>query len=332
MSADGPPCARLRDALALIALASSALAENCFAEVLSALASPDCMHREDLSANISTPSLNLSMSRVPIYVMHAPMLVQRHAHMRQQLKRLAATDVTWVLCANRDAVNALTARQRACAYPCVQLNQWHARNSSTGEPLPLKNGTLSLALKHKLACYDMLERHLTAALILEDDAILPSDLWAQMARSQIPGDADVFWMGSYTRSKAWDTLKNHPTALPGTKIHRRNMSVGGILGTTSYVMFASGARILLAEPVTTAADIAISFSPRPGVAHSLSHGRDAHHGKSKRTFDDGTCEGADGQLYMQRPPPKQYGPREWIIWPIPNSGPGGIVGLTHLYR
>ena len=53
------------------------------------------------------------------------------------------------------------------------------------------NGTMSLALKHQLAYRDILLCELPAALILEDDSVLPGDLWARLADFEVPSDAQV---------------------------------------------------------------------------------------------------------------------------------------------
>ncbi len=263
------------------------MSTNCFADVLRALAPPACMHRQ------SYANSTLTLDQIPVYVMHAPVLAHRRAHMRAQLERLGALDVTWVLCANREDVVALTTEQRACAHPCVQHNQWFGENQT------MKNGTLSLALKHKLACHDMLQRRLPAALMLEDDALLPSNLWARLSATPIPGNADLFYLGSYSRNRVQGTLRNHPLVLPG--VHRRNTSAL-IFGALAYVTFAGGARVITAAPVTTAADIAISH-------------------------DGGECTGDDGRVYTHHPPANQYGPTEWWVWPVPLMGGG-----THYHR
>lgn len=371
---------RLAQALLLGALPHRAGA--CFSDVLAELSAGSCMVRSDYSAANSSSSAatlqrSLLLPRFPVYVLHAPWLRGRHAHMRMQLVRLAAADVTWLTCANRDDVNAMSPQQRACAYPCVQLNRYFIKNTTTNTPVALANGTISLALKHKLACYDMLRRGLTAALILEDDAVLQPDLWAQMARLHIPADADMVWLGSYSRRTNVGTLVDHPRvplpaatasptpATPATAPSDRGSKVGDvavrdvdgkppievhrreaqkfppILGAVGYVMLASGARLVATEPVTTAADIAISFYPRPavnhtvGMAHHHAHAAHAHAlggaaggGGHMRTFADGTCEDADGRVYVQQPPPRQYAPREWILWPVPPDQKLNALGDT----
>ena len=354
---------------------------SCFANVLLHLASspPGCMIREDCTAN-TTRGVSLLLPRFPIYVLNAPWLTRRRHFMRSQLQRLGATDVTWVTCANRPEVDEFTAAQRACAFPCQQLNRFHVplKGDSTkgpeGSPEFLSNGTVSLALKHKLACFDMLMRNLTAALILEDDAVLPVDLWGAMARVYLPPSAQIFWMGSYSRRTNVGTLSDHePLQLTASKaplssnvgpssqhggpipIYKRMSSkFPTILGAVAYVMFASGARIVASEPVTTAADIAISYYPRAGTsirarststavrtdASSVGVTTTTSSRPAYRSFTDGSCtseyEGDQraGHLYEQRTPTEQYGPKEWLIWPMPPDDRLkhlGDNGATHVH-
>ena len=56
----------------------------------------------------------------------------------------------------------------------------------------MANGTLSLVLKHRLAAWDMLRRSLPAAILLEDDAKMPTarpTLWDKLSQYTIPSDA-----------------------------------------------------------------------------------------------------------------------------------------------
>ena len=92
----------------------------------------------------------------------------------------------------------------------------------------------------------MLQRKLTAALVLEDDATLPTDLWVAMERISLPPTAQLFWMGSYSRRTNVGTLASHPFAdgttlstASGSKskpvaIHKRN-------GTMFPPIFGAGA-------------------------------------------------------------------------------------------
>lgn len=273
---------------------------------------------------------------------------------------------SWVTCANRYDVDAFDKQQRACAYPCQQLNRYHVVKEPAGAPEVLSNGTVSLALKHKLACFDMLQRNLPAALILEDDAVLPLDLWGMMARVFLPASANIFWMGSYSRRINVGTLSDHePVHLAASTaplsshsgpissqhagglihVYRRSPAkFPTILGAVSYVMFASGARIVASEPVTTAADIAISYFPRTGTnirakstSTAITATKDAGADASYRSFTDGSCavDGIDGpRLYEQRTPTEQYGPKEWLIWPMPPDERLkhlGDTGATHMH-
>ena len=55
---------------------------------------------------------------------------------------------------------------------------------------------------------------------------------------------------------------------------------------------------------------------------------------ARKELADGTCEGEDGTLYEQRAavPTEQYGPKEWIIWPLDAGERAKYVhdsGATH---
>ena len=139
----------------------------CFQQALSGLANQPCLHRVSYICHRGNSSA-LQPTRwpclrplltIPMYVLHAPWLQARQVNMRKQLAAIAAADVTWVKCINKDTVSALSIWQRSCLYPCSI--------SPDGSPMPMSNRTLSLALKHKLAYWDMLERHLPAALVLK---------------------------------------------------------------------------------------------------------------------------------------------------------------------
>ena len=226
--------------------------------------------------------------------------------MHRQLIRLHAGDVTWVLCAGREVVAALDAANRTCLHPCNEQNE-------LSNQVRLHDGTISLALKHKLACLDMLRRGLASALVLEDDAMLPATMWESLAQMDIPRDADIFWVGSYASSaKGSFGTEQHPEA-PGVRdaparVHRRNSSrYPHALGAVGYVVFPVGAWISSSQPVTAPADYALSVFGRRRCASDLI------------------------DLYMLRAPPNQYGPASWLVWPVPDGKrPTGFGGGTHL--
>ena len=319
---------------------------SCFSDVLRHLAPPDCLHRKNYSAHGNSPtttSTSSSAAAFPIYVLHAPWLTRRHDFMHGQLKQLGAADVTWVICSNRGEVDALSPSMRACAYPCVQLNRYFNVNQSTNVPLPLSNGTISLALKHKIAAWDIVQRKLSSGLVLEDDAVLPPDLFRALSNvgslpQRLGSPVDIFWMGSYSSRKNVGTLNDHTKVSPPrsettgglaalTSIRKRNATrFPPIFGAVAYVLFEPAARLVSSEPVTTAADIAISFYPRAGITHTVGRSTPA------RVFPDATCDAEDGVNYKQRTPSEQYGPPEWIIWPVaPGDQPKlfGDHGGTH---
>lgn len=240
-----------------------------------------------------TPSLSPSAAAtpLPVYIMHAKRLGRRRRHIEEQLLAVGVVDATFVLCADADVVARLDPAIYRCLHPQYTLTAWSRPGTKR-----LGNGTLSLALKHRLAHVDAARRGLAASVMLEDDAVLPGDLWAQLLKYSVPVDADVFFLGSYSRSSNPKlTLANAPT-VPGTQptVHRRVNGTSTppphILGTVAYVLYLRGARALCSQPVRAESDVDLSLlvptahcartSPRCAVAA----------------------------------PPIQYGPTQWIVW------------------
>ena len=277
----------------------------CFQQALSGLANQTCLHRVSYTCHRGNSSA-LQPTRwpclrplltIPIYVLHAPWLHAREMNMRKQLAAIAAADVTWVKCINNDTVSALSIWQRSCLYPCPGVTRYTSF-SQDGSPMPMSNRTLSLALKHKLAYWDMLERHLPAALVLEDDAAVPADLWAQLGQFHVPTDASIFWLGSFgTRG----TLSRHPQVQGDPmKLHRRNASrFPRFLDGLSYIIFEHGAKQMM-QPVLAPAGIGISYFNELDAGYRL---------------DKTTC--TDRRPLRLEVPPIQYGPPapRWISWP-----------------
>ena len=344
-----------------------------------------CLERVDLGSNNTTNKTRFRPDRgdyppwahelrFPVYVLNVPHLTRRRAFMTRQLASLNARDVTWILCANKLEVDAMGPKMRACAYPCVQLNRYFAMNKTTNEPEAhgnsyidfLSNGTVSLALKHKIAAFDIMRRKLDCALILEDDAVLPPTLFASLdyvaklpERLKDRGGIDLFWMGSYSSRKNVGTLIDHePISMPydaktrqaktdpvlDIKLRKRNATrFPPIFGAVGYVLFSPAADLVASEPVTTAADIAISYFPKSHINHEMG-GRVAGH--PQRVYLDGTCESdpwQEGTLpkgvarakYVQRTPTEQYGPHEWILWPVPPQDQQSLFGDrggTHMHN
>ena len=245
-------------------------------------------------------ALNASISQylfahMPIYALHYTALVERGKALRLRLTELRAADVTWVYCADRDVVQALDATQRACIYPCTNPNLWFQG--------VMRNGTISLALKHKLAAYDLFHRHLPAALVIEDDAVFAPNFWSELMQLQIPSDCDVLLIGSYSKAAHYGTFKGFPLA--SSNVHARNLTEGGtrsIFGAVGYMLFHSGARHVVMSPVTAPADVALfGWHVDP-------------------------CTGPDGRVHAPLPLARQYGPTRWLVWP------SGAAGGTHYNR
>lgn len=207
------------------------------------------------------------------------------------------------------------------------------------------NGTLSLALKHRLAYADLLRRGLPAALVLEDDATVPPDLWAQLARLAIPPGFAVFYLGSYSARMTTGTLGHEPLAPPArvglarsTPVHvRRNCSVRAlrtgtsglgscIVGANAYVVSSRGASELLDSPLRLEADLALSLllaeeSPKCGrlcscgLRASPPHGAWEWAGRGGGSGRHAPPSGPSSacRLPWRSAPQPQYGPARWLI-------------------
>ena len=227
--------------------------------------------------------------------------------MTERLRAAQARDVTWVLCANRDDVARLDGATRQCVHPFYVPHPWSRR----GDPLrpsawAMANGTLSLALKHQLAAWDIVRRRLPASLVLEDDAMVPPNLWSRLAELEAPADADVFYLGSYSSRSHVGTLQSEPLVVPATSVagrtavHRRtNGTTPLLLGTNAYILFARAAAALVA-PVRAEADITLTLLDAPTQCRTKT----------------GTAGHAPSRALCTRlsaPPAHQYGPSSWLV-------------------
>ena len=172
----------------------------------------------------------------------------------------------------------------------------------------LSNGTLSLALKHRLAHWDIYRRQLPAALVVEDDALLAHDLWQRLAQYRAPVDADLFFLGSYSQNQSPRMTLSAARAVAGSSptVHCRAAGDGEpyILGTVAYVVFARGAAALQ-RPVVAEADVDLSLlaTSRPHCATG------GHLSRAAASF---RCAVAA--------PPRQCGPSQWLVWPSAAAG------------
>lgn len=199
---------------------------------------------------------------IPFYILNTPALVERRDSVLGQLRKHGAADMTFVHCANRQDVASLTEHDISCLHPSMAPTRW------THVQPELATGTLSLAVKHFLAMYDMLQRHLLFAAVLEDDALLHPRFGTELisALPEIPEDAYLYFLGSY--SKVYGTFRGgHRDAKwprvtqAKTEMYVRNNATG-ILGGLGYIVFERGARALI-RPIVAPADIMISLQEPP---------------------------------------------------------------------
>lgn len=254
---------------------------SCLHAALASLVHDGCLERASFAREHAQ-----TLSHMPVYVAHAAHLRRRRRAIEAQLRTLGAPDVTFVLCADAGEVASLDVATRRCLHPSYLRTAWSPPSGH------LSNGTLSLALKHRLAHWHVVQRGLPAALVLEDDALLPADLWSTLAQYRVPPDASLFFLGSYSRSANPRLTLSALPAVEGTSppVHRRvwTLQPPHILGTVAYVVFAAGARALQLRPVSAEADVDLSLlSPQ--------------------------CGGA--QRCANAAPPHQYGPTTWLVWP-----------------
>lgn len=239
--------------------------------------------------------------RTPIYVAHARRLRRRRQHIAAQLTRVGAADVTFVLCADADAIATLDPATYHSLHPQYTRTHW---SPATRTRLP--NGTLSLALKHRIAHYEIWRRGFDSALVIEDDAVLSPSLPAALAQyvAILPRDASLFFVGSYSRSRNPRlTLAEMPPVAASSSssgealaLHRRLSGTTAarppyILGTVAYLVTYRGALHLGRLPVRAEADVDLSLL-------SPTH----------------QCGAPLVEQCAVGAPPGQYGPSQWLVW------------------
>ena len=305
---------------------SHASPHNCFSRVMRAhILREGCMERR----NYSQPEgcMGPVLHQPAVYVLHAVHLTARRASIEGQLMRLCAADVTWVLCGTKEQYETeLTDQQRFCIHPCVADSFWNPTRQ------PMANGTISLAMKHKGAYIDMMDRNLPSAIILEDDAHLQPTIWEHLSTVRLPADATIYYLGSFTQgdnvfTSKWGDARHeklHGQRPTGLSVHERNSSLWpAILGGVGYVMFPPGARELGERPIITTADIELSVEPdtyridctfdekgRPKF--SLPGTPGFRECSNSCTVRDGSGHSKTFKLGSPNP---QFGPSRWLVWP-----------------
>ena len=231
---------------------------------------------------------------MPIYVAHAKQFKKRRQHIASQLAIVGAAQVVFVLCADADVVAAMNYNVYECLHPEYTRTSWSPHDRTR-----LPNGTLSLAIKHRLAHFDIWRLRHPSALVIEDDAVLPAALPSQLEAylTALPMDASLFYVGSYSRStNPRLTLADLP-ALPNISpsIHLRLNGTAWakpphILDTVAYVVLAKGAAALGWQPIRAEADVDLSLL-----------------GPSSQ------CTSSPADCYVAAPD-FQYGPAQWLAW------------------
>lgn len=288
--------------------------QRCLQRLLQRMAASPrgCMRRVALGRPAATAS-------VPIFVAVVPQLRSRLEAITRRVAALGAADVTLIECANADTVAALSARERACIHPEGQPTRFQPATHVD----PLKaNGTLSLAIKHALAYADLLSRPAAhAALMLEDDAMVPTSLWQSLAPYRVPCDAGIFWLSAYRqdmRIKALGGMMGRRKPLVESSdrhadVHRHD-SPNTIISTAGYLFFRSAARTMLSQPIRAPSDVALSLVNSTSV-----------------------CVQDFASRFQPMPPPAacrfvppahQYGPKRWLFGQD-NAPVGGLAPSVH---
>jgi hypothetical protein len=228
------------------------------------------------------------------------MLGERMEILESRLAALGSPSVTFIECANREDVAALSTEERACVHPR------YFRIDLKGAGTAMSNGTLSLALKHAVAFLDVVHRNLPAAMVLEDDAMVPESLWRSLSGYYVPCDASIFWLSAYRQNLGVFAMRSSSAAqaLPsqqGPTVYRRleNFSGSGLLSTAGYIIFARGAISMLTHPVYAPADIGLACMTPQCVG-----------GVSPADLELGSPRG-------------QYGPATWLFGQNNSAGHGG---------
>lgn len=269
---------------------------RCSVEVELAALSRGCMSREHFprlrGAVAAAPSMSSAVSiHRFVYIMHHPRLISRRTAMESWLTAADTTaEVTWVLCANREDVDAFSHGTRSCL---VQPVPAYSSRS-------LGNGTVSLALKHALAYWDMRMRRLPTAVMLEDDAAIPANFWRLLMQPfcTIPQDAHIFWLGgghrglslrngshvalsgtpfcatSHLGPSSYDALLPAPSVDQPACVVRRNLwTVPSFIGSVAYIMTQTGAEAMRGWPVRGLMTAAWPQTDRCGLAraHTSTH-------------------------------------------------------------
>jgi hypothetical protein len=271
---------------------------NCFTSTLHALTKRPhgCLRRTNLAHGDIQPT-----SWLPIYAMVVPLILgERMEILERRLAALGSPSVTFIECANREDVGALSAEERACVHPR------YFRIDLKGAGTAMSNGTLSLALKHAVAFLDVVHRNLPAAMVLEDDAMVPASLWRSLSGYYVPCDASIFWLSAYRQNLGVFAMRSSSAAqaLPSqqgpTVYHRlENVSGSGLLSTAGYIIFARGAISMLTHPVYAPADIGLACMTPQCMG-----------GVSPADFELGSPRG-------------QYGPATWLFGQNNSAGHGG---------
>ncbi len=140
-------------------------------------------YQDDMTPDSKMKKLNTSK----VFVTHWDALTERRTFMENQLQKNGIKDEEWV---TSFPVPELDNEELIAKYPIVfARGKVDARLS-----LPVT----SLLLKHCYIIEEIVKHQYESALILEDDAMLPSNFVSKfnLYKSQLPEDWDLLWVGT----------------------------------------------------------------------------------------------------------------------------------------
>ncbi len=195
----------------------------------------------------------------PFYILNTPCLRERRYNALNEIMKHRIVDSTFVFCADAAILKKMNT---TLLHPGLVQTKWSKAGSF------LKTGTLSLALKHMIAAYDIYIRGLSYAVVMEDDAIYVDNFQMELEYiiKNTPKDANIFHLGSYSRIN--QRFNSYPIYTGSIHI-RKNSS--WIVGATSYILFRKSCLDLI-HPVIAPADISFSLQQFPIYAPEPTYG------------------------------------------------------------
>ena len=177
----------------------------------------------------------MKLAELPVYVIHGPGLVERRARLEPQLARhgLDAEWITWP-----DPPELTPELVRRWHRPSRWRWRWRARVSGGAPYRTLPPPEIAAYIKHVLALQRIAGGDADAAIVFEDDVILPDDFAAQFDEcfASVPDDGALVFFGSCAGLHIRETS-------PGVRFYRKTHPATRC--ADSFVVRRDAARTLL---------------------------------------------------------------------------------------